>query len=450
MPKELRGRWVTLFCGDLFATLLLPYLAIEIIRDAWPLETSPSFYQTALLLAGSWLAAIYFEDLYALDTPRLKSEVLVKLLSAGVVGSLAFMVIALSSQRVDFDIGFIVIYGVAAGVGLTFWRLALAVHEVGLVVVGTGECAMDIANEVKHRQHLGYRFLGFLDREDGASSEGPQQVPVIRVTSLSDVPLRKAIEVVVVSCRAKDSFAPEELLQWRLAGTQVIDCDTFYERLTGRLPVARVQDSWLAFAPGFKRSKIALATKRVFDLVAAFAILIGTLPVTLLTSIAIKFESPGPIFYSQERSGMAGRTFWIYKFRSMRTDAERTSGPVWAEVDDPRVTRVGRIIRRFRIDELPQLVNVLKGDMSLVGPRPERPEMTAELEHLIPHYRCRLSVKAGITGWAQICYPYGASIDDAREKSCFDLYYVKNWSVALDLQIMLQSVKVVLFGRGAR
>jgi sugar transferase (PEP-CTERM system associated) len=245
-------------------------------------------------------------------------------------------------------------------------------------------------------------------------------------------------------------YPAQELLKWRVNGIEVIDCESFYERMTGKLPVSELRESWLLFSPGFVRQRWRLLAKRFVDLVTALTLLVFSIPVVVLAAIAIKLDSAGPLFYSQDRVGVNGRVFRILKFRSMRADAERRSGVTWAAPRDPRITRVGRIIRRLRIDELPQLLNVLRGDMSLVGPRPERPEIIAHLKRMMSLYDYRHGVRPGLTGWAQVCYPYGATVDDAREKLCYDLYYIKNWSLTFDLQILLQTVKVVVYGRGGR
>lgn len=453
MPKELQARWVALLCGDVFATLLVPYLFVAVIGMADQQLKPAPLYLAGALFAAVWLTALYFEDLYAIDTYRPRSQVAIRLLGAGGSALLIVIAVALLSPSIELDVNSQILYAAVAGVALGVWRLSLAFvpwQNVGVAVLGTSECAVEIARVVKRNQHLGYRLLGYVDRNGSGPTELVNGAPVLRVSSLMHFPQRRVTNVAVVSCGARDSFSPMELLQWRLEGTKVIDCDSFYERLTGKLRVPNVQESWLALAPGFYRSNIALRLKRTLDIIGALALLGLCSPICAVCVIAIRLESRGSIFYSQERAGLAGKTFRIYKFRSMRDRAEKETGPVWCQVDDPRVTRVGRLLRRFRIDEIPQLVNVLKGEMSLVGPRPERPEMTAELSSLIPLYEYRLSVPPGLTGWAQICLPYGASIDEAREKLCFDLYYVKNWSVTLDMQILLQSIKVVLFGRGAR
>ena len=233
-------------------------------------------------------------------------------------------------------------------------------------------------------------------------------------------------------------------------GIGVNDCESFYELITGKLPVTELRHTWLVFAPGFTRRRWSLAAKRLTDIVSGCALLLLTSPISLITAIAVKLDSPGPVFYQQDRVGLGGLVFRIFKFRSMYVDAEAKTGAIWAAQRDPRVTAVGRFIRRMRIDELPQLMNVIRGEMSLAGPRPERPEMVANLSRTIPLYSHRHSMRPGLTGWAQVCYPYGATVEDATEKLGYDLYYIKNWSLLLDLQIILQTMKVVLYGRGAR
>jgi exopolysaccharide biosynthesis polyprenyl glycosylphosphotransferase len=240
-----------------------------------------------------------------------------------------------------------------------------------------------------------------------------------------------------------------DLMKLRVRGLRIQDCETFYEQITGKLPVGNLREQWLLFAPGFACQGWRLYLKRIIDVVAAAILTVLTLPIMIMTALCIKLESSGPIFYSQLRAGREGRTFRIRKFRSMYQDSEQRTGAVWARRNDPRVTRVGRVIRRLRVDELPQLLNILAGDMSLIGPRPERPEIISNLERAIPTYAYRHLIRPGLTGWAQVCYPYGSSLEDAKEKLCYDLYYIKNWSLGLDLQIMLQTVKVVLYGRGA-
>jgi len=235
-----------------------------------------------------------------------------------------------------------------------------------------------------------------------------------------------------------------------VSGVDVLDGNSFYEILTGKLIVEHINPSWLIFSDGFHRSWFRRTAKRATDLLFSTLLLIAVSPIIAVTALLIKFDSKGPVIFSQDRVGENRKPYQVHKFRSMVADAEKLSGPVWAQTDDDRITRVGRFIRKWRVDELPQLWNVFKGDMSFVGPRPEREFFIQQLESQIPYYRERFSVKPGITGWAQVCYPYGASVEDAKEKLNYDLFYIKNMSVFFDLMIVLKTVKTVIFGEGAR
>jgi sugar transferase (PEP-CTERM system associated) len=254
--------------------------------------------------------------------------------------------------------------------------------------------------------------------------------------------------VVIAQIDRRGCFPSRALLDCRLRGIQVEDWPTFYEKATGKILVRAVRPSWLIFSEGFVKTPRTEIVKRFFDVTVSLAGLILSLPLMILAAVAIKLESRGPVFYRQPRLGQNGCVFILNKFRSMHQDAERDTGPVWSAEEDPRITRVGAILRRTRFDELPQLFNVLVGHMSFIGPRPERPEFVSELQRQIPYYMERLAVKPGITGWAQIKYEYGASVEDATEKLQYDLYYIKNLSLFLDLLILLSTVQVVLFARG--
>jgi len=241
-----------------------------------------------------------------------------------------------------------------------------------------------------------------------------------------------------------------KLLECKLQGISIVDLPTFFERETGYVQLNSLSASWMIFSEGFSKTGFRRLLKRAFDICVSCAMLVATLPIILLAALAIWRESGRPILYRQTRVGEAGKVFEILKFRSMRIDAEKDGIARWAQKDDDRITRVGKFVRLTRIDELPQLLNVLRGDMSFVGPRPERPPFVHDLSRKVPFYGSRHSVRPGITGWAQVRYPYGASLDDAVQKLQFDLYYVKNHSLFLDLVILLQTAHVVLFGKGAR
>lgn len=257
-------------------------------------------------------------------------------------------------------------------------------------------------------------------------------------------------EIVVALDERRGGAPTQPLLEAKLSGIQVSDMSSFLERMTGRVDLGSVSPSWLIYSDGFLgASSFAVASKRLFDLVSSALLLVLTSPILLVSAVIVKLTSPGPVLYRQERVGQFGKTFHVVKFRSMVQDAER-EGAQWAQERDPRVTAFGRFMRATRIDELPQIFNVLRGDMSFVGPRPERPVFVAELSERIPFYNERHVVKPGIAGWAQLNYPYGASLDDARHKLEYDLYYIKNYSLFLDFAILMQTVRVVVWQDGVR
>jgi sugar transferase (PEP-CTERM system associated) len=255
---------------------------------------------------------------------------------------------------------------------------------------------------------------------------------------------------IVVATDDRRGLPVHGLLRCRTAGIRVIDYLDFIERETKRVDLAALQPGWLIFSDGFRASRGAKACKRVCDILFSAGLLLLTLPIMLVTAVLIVLDSPGPVLYRQTRVGLGGRVFVLLKFRSMRADAEQDGAPRWALAKDPRVTRIGHLIRKLRIDELPQLFNVLRGDMSFVGPRPERPSFVDDFVKQIPFYAERHSIKPGITGWAQINYPYGACLEDARNKLSYDIYYVKNHGLFLDLVIILQTIRVILWADGAR
>ncbi|MCW3476913.1 TIGR03013 family XrtA/PEP-CTERM system glycosyltransferase [Limobrevibacterium gyesilva] len=261
--------------------------------------------------------------------------------------------------------------------------------------------------------------------------------------------LQQRIWGVVVTAEARGAVPRAELLGCKYAGVRIFSDVEFREQQLRRIDLDHLEADWMLFADGLSRGRIEQALRRAGDILVSLLLLVATLPVMALAAVLIRLDSPGPILYRQERVGLQGRVFTLMKFRSMRVDAE-ARGPAWAAQKDPRVTRIGAFLRRTRIDELPQLVNVLRGEMSFVGPRPERPHFVDQLAEVIPFYRDRASVKPGITGWAQVNFPYGASVEDARQKLSYDLYYVKHRSLFLDILILLATVRVILFQEGAR
>lgn len=320
-----------------------------------------------------------------------------------------------------------------------------------VLVLGTGSRAAKIEELAAQGKTQGLTIIGYLPM-GAVHSYVPRDRVLAEGESIPDLVERNAVDEIVVAIRERrgGGLPVSELLECKLRGVSVLDLPAFFERQTGILPLEAINASWMIFSDGFSQGMARDVIKRLFDLLASGTLLLFTLPIMLITGLLIRLESRGPIFYSQERVGQYGLAFTIYKFRSMYTDAEKDGRPVWAAANDDRTTRVGRLIRRLRVDELPQTINVFLGQMSFVGPRPERPYFVNELAAQIPYFHARHSVKPGITGWAQVCFPYGASVEDAMSKLQYDLYYVKNHSLFLDLMILLQTAQVVVLGKGVR
>jgi sugar transferase (PEP-CTERM system associated) len=389
-------------------------------------------------------------------TPKAKlgRAVLGCLLAAPIAYQLAVKS-SVEGQQAHQLMGFAIAYLVAGlvivrGLLLTSWRGALVQQRI--LIVGTGNEAHAVATDLKSRRLRSHSVVGFfpagesvLPAEDKRFNIFSSKTPIEDIVNLHDVN-----QIIVAVKEQRGGNVPmEQLLSARIQGIPVMDLAAFYEQTTGEVPIDSLKASFLVYGRGFAQDRARIAVKRVFDLLTSSFLLMLASPVMLLTMIAIKLESKGPVIYRQERVGLGGKSFMCLKFRSMRTDAEKDGVAVWAAKNDSRVTRVGAFIRKTRIDELPQLLSVLKGEMSMVGPRPERPSFVAQLKEKIPYYDVRHSVKPGVTGWAQVRYSYGASFEDALHKHQYDLYYVKNNSLFLDLLILFETVSVVLFREGA-
>lgn len=332
------------------------------------------------------------------------------------------------------------------------WISGKLTMQERVLILGTHEMAVEVARQLLSRKALGFTVVGFLDENRdnlGRSLINPKIIGTYE--DLHSVVVREKVDRVIIAAPERRGRLPiQELLGARVQGIEFIEGNRFYEQISGKVFLEDIKPSGFIYSRGFKKSGFAKWSKRMTGIVVSLLIGIVSLPAMILVAILIKLDSPGPIFYRQERVGEEGTPFMLLKFRSMRIDAEALTGPVWAKEEDPRVTRVGRFIRKTRLDELPQIINVLRGDMSFVGPRPERPFFVEELSKQIPFYPLRFAVKPGVTGWAQVSYSYGASVEDAKEKLRYDLYYIKNMSLLFDLFIIFQTVKIVLFGRGAR
>jgi exopolysaccharide biosynthesis polyprenyl glycosylphosphotransferase len=320
-----------------------------------------------------------------------------------------------------------------------------------VIVLGvTGAASAIVALAAPRSSPL--RILGFVDSAPDAQDRLPAGYELLgKAEDLLEIVRQLTADAIVVALsEMREQGTMDALLECRVRGIEVMDWPSFYERYAGQLSLLALSSSWLAFSHGFVRGRMTCVAKRALDLVGASVGLLLAGPLMALIAFAISLDSKGPVFFAQQRVGLGGRLFTLLKFRSMQPDAERLCGPAWASRRDPRVTRVGRILRRTHLDELPQLISVLQGDMSLVGPRPERPEFIPLLAAELPFYALRHSVKPGITGWAQIRQGYAASIDDARAKLECDIYYAKNLSLLFDLTILLRTIPVIVTGRGAQ
>ncbi len=314
-----------------------------------------------------------------------------------------------------------------------------------VMLLGSGP-AMRTARDLAEQSNGRYQVVATISAAERGNGDSRMDYG-----DISTMARKKDINHLVLAFPERRGTLPAmEIMRCRMRGLTVLDVPSFYEQVTRKLYIENITPGWFIFAPGFRVSRTRLATKRVFDLFMALFGLALTLPFLPLVALAMKIDSRGPIFFRQVRTGLDGRPFKLIKLRTMRADAERETGAIWASGNDSRVTGMGRFLRKTRIDEIPQLVNVITGDMSIIGPRPERPEFVGKLERRIPFYYERHLVKPGVTGWAQVCYPYGASVRDALEKLRYDLYYIKNQSFTLDMEIVFRTVSVVLTGRGAR
>lgn len=405
------------------------------------------------------VASLYLYDLYSFTVVNDRRELIFRLMQAlGTAWAfLALLFYFVPSLMIGRGVTLLSVPIVASL--LLGWRLLiywLTAHpEIGerVLIVGSGDAAIETAKATKAQKAAGYRVVGFLSSEPellGKSLFNPKVIGLM--DDLEDIVRREKIDRVIIAIRdRRGTFPTEQLLKLSLSGDVAIEEFTsFHERLTGKVRLDMLRPSWLIFGGRARETRLRYIVREVVHRGLALVGLVLSLPIAILTAIAIKLDSKGPIFYRQQRVGKNGRTFEVIKFRSMRTDAEKNGEAIWAQEKDNRVTRVGRIIRAIRVDEIPQFWCIIKGEMSFVGPRPERPQFVAQLAEEIPFYEQRHLVAPGLTGWAQVRYPYGASVEDAKEKLQFDLYYIKNQGLLLDLLIVLETVKTILFGRGAR
>ena len=413
-----------------------------------------------LLITFICQICLYYNDLYDFKVASTITEVSIRLLQSLGITSISLALIYLVFPIVIVDQVVFILSICFLLVFIIGWRLLyIFVIKKGLfnetiIILGSSPLAFDILDEINNEPDCGYSVTVIIpDSEKEALDIKALEKIIVRKEKdeLCDIAKELGIKKVIVALKEQRGLFPtQELIRCRTAGIEVLEGSSFYEMLTGKVLVTKIKPSWLIFSDGFKKSILRTTLKRIEDIIISLIMLILLSPLLLIAGILIKLDSKGPVLFSQDRVGQNKKEYMMHKFRSMVEDAEKLTGPVWAQTNDDRVTRIGKIIRKFRIDELPQLWDVLIGKMSMVGPRPERKHFTDDLEKKIPFYSERFAVKPGLTGWAQVSYEYGATVDDAIEKLNYDLFYIKNLSIIMDIVIILRTVKTVLFGKGAR
>jgi len=447
-------RHLTVFTGEL---LLIAGSMGFVLHYYSPEDELSTAVWKGTVVSVLCMLCLYYNDLYDLTVVRTTREVFIRLLqSVGSALILIALLYILMPWLVVADGASLPAFAILL-TGILAWRLVFnhftRMRSFGerVLIVGTDATAQTIGRQIGAQDDFGYDIVGFIDDDEHPATHSVGDWRVIgSLDDIDRVVSQCAADRLIVAMSDRRGRLPvRALLRCKLRGIRVEDVNTVYERLTGKLLVEDLRPSWLIFSDDYCASHWTRRSKRVFDILLALVVLVLSTPFLVLTAVAVWLESGTPILYRQERVGENGRLFTLNKFRSMRKDAEQGT-PVWAQAEDNRVTRVGRLIRKTRLDELPQLWNVVRGDMSFVGPRPERPFFVNQLAEQVPFYEQRHAVKPGITGWAQVKYRYGASFEDSLEKLRYDLYYVKHLSIPFDLTILFDTVKVVLFAKGAR
>lgn len=447
-----QSRILLLLTGELSIILVSFILAIFIsFGSAAELVLWASLWKVIAVSLLMLLCAYYMElyDYRSLTFSRGTYIVILKL-----IGIVAFILALVTFLHPAFRVGkntFLPGLFVLTPIWLV-WRTAgekLILHPAlreRIYVIGEGELASRVVDVIETRNDLGMDVVGW-ERE----VDKPELVQQSLGRIVRDVPTEHGVDRVIVALQNRRCTMPvKELLDLRLRGVLVEDATTVLEGLSGKIEIDELRPSWLIFGEGFRLRPKHQFTRRVISMFASLVLTLLTIPIVPIVAILIWLTSPGPVLYRQRRVGRGGKVFNCYKFRTMRCDAEADTGPTWAQDNDPRITPVGRFLRKSRLDEIPQLWNVLKGDMAFVGPRPERPEFVDQLSQVIPYYNVRHATLPGITGWAQVSFKYGNTLEDVKEKLRYDLYYIKNWSPVFDFLIMFKTVRTVLFGKGAQ
>jgi sugar transferase (PEP-CTERM system associated) len=412
-----------------------------------------SWFGSAIVVAVTFQVFLHLRDVYDFQASPSSPDFLIRLGQALFLASAILIVANHFITLVVVELTTLIRVSLVLSVWHILLRLYFGIRaqKTNLLIIGTGQLARALATEILRHPNFGLSIAGFLDDNpalQGVSIVNPRVIGMNR--DLPRLVAEKKVQKVVVELQDRRGKLPfDELLELKTHGVEIEEATSLYERLTGKIAIENLKPSWMIFNEGFEVSVGLLLQKQIMSFLVSAFLFIVFLPLFPLIALLIKLDSKGPVFFRQERVGQDGKVFSLWKFRSMYQDAEKHSGPVWSAAQDPRVTRVGRYLRRMRLDELPQIYNILNGDMNLVGPRPERPHFVKQLSEIIPFYNLRHSVKPGVTGWAQIKYGYGNTVEDAVEKLQYDLFYIKNLSWLLDLVIIFDTAKIVLVRKGS-
>lgn len=446
---------VGVYAGFLIRTQSVPVIA-GFIRP----EPSGNFIRnypvsSFVLFVFVMLFSSFFVELYNQNRRLERKDIFLRVMTGAIISFFILSALYYMMPFAEYGRGILVLSIICFGVFQFLWHISYSAllkllrFKQRVLILGTGQLAKQIAETIKstnnNREVVGYFECG----------AGPALIPSRHIlgsgSNLVEVATNGNVDIIVTALSERRGVFPiKDVLRCKFSGIEIIDAPSFYEQLTGKLMVENANPSSFIFDPGFRITPYVKKVKRIFDIVLSATGLLILLPLMLIIAVCIKIDSRGPVFLKQTRVGLGGKNFTLYKFRTMRHDAEEGSGAVWAQNDDPRITRIGRFLREQRFDELPQLYNILRGDMSFIGPRPERPEFVSKLEEIIPYYAERHFVKPGLTGWAQVRYRYGDSVESAIEKLKYDLFYIKHISLFFEFQIFFETARVVMFAQGGR
>jgi len=450
--KKTRLLGLLLFLGDLLVILSTAILSFRIKGRNY--EFAEKNWLLILIFLVVYPTIFYFFELYDINLRLTKLRYLTRIIAIDAVGIISILILGYILY-IEIVRGFLILWGVNFIILFLLWRyIFYKISEKPMLpekilLVGSDWSILEIIKEIKELPISSYDIIGIIsDKNGNPQPQGFEGINMIgdRHDLVKIVQKEKINKIIVSTYEEKHEDLITALLECKLMGIQITEAPNFYRKITGKIPIKHVRNSWFIFSSGFEsiQKPLVFKVKRIIDVILSLLLLIIAIPLIMIIIILIKLDSPGPVFYVQERLGLNEKPFKLIKFRSMRFNAEEKSGPVWSLKNDSRRSRVGKLLRPARLDEIPQLINVLKGEMTFIGPRPERPFFVEKLKKQIPYYSLRFSVKPGITGWAQVKYYYGSSVKDSLEKLQYDIYYMQNVSLTLDLYIVLKTLQVMI------